>query len=674
MLNTGFSYLNRYYILRASKVGPEEVFPIASLVKVIWREHFYTGVLNRINASAFMQLVEEREKKDPGNSADLKVFVQSLIDMGIFHKTKAPPGESSSIDKRSPNFFSLKLEAMYQTGLYLLRQFFDKYLSHTREYYNGIATNLLKGNITTYLNESKRMIQEETQRCNFYFSSCDSSRLQNELTQAFVTSQSSTISSVADNLLDERDVSSLESLFFLLSRVPSMLPPIAEKFEAFVTKVGKAAVANVAESAINDPKLYVDSLLDFFRIMNQMFTTSFQKSKLFETALEKGCRRVVNNNAVTEIAKTPSRSSELMARHLDSLLKAKPTPEGTPSNTTDVESNLDDLLNLFRFIEDKDVFQSFYARSFAKRLLNQLSASEDLERRVVEKLKSACGNDYISKLQKMLNDINKSKNFTTEWKNHSKSEKNDISFYLLTSAIWPIQLPVTSMNLPKELMSAQESFSKFYLNKSPSHVLTWQYQLSKGELRASCFAKVATHSTYVLQVSSFQLGILLYFNDKDTATCEKLHEELLIPDDQFQMSLKALTYTKVLIASAERNADDNYDKSVSFTLNTKFNSKQPRLQLNVVVQGAKAKEAEVKPVTQNEIDQERQVVLESVVVRVMKAKKRLPHHELVEEVIEAVKQRFHPQVQTIKKAIEHLLEKDYIARVDGEKDVYVYVP
>ena len=43
----------------------------------------------------------------------------------------------------------------------------------------------------------------------------------------------------------------LESLFFLLSRVPSMLPPIAEKFEAFVTKVGKAAVANVAESAIN---------------------------------------------------------------------------------------------------------------------------------------------------------------------------------------------------------------------------------------------------------------------------------------------------------------------------------------------------------------------------------------------------------------------------------------
>ena len=48
-------------------------------------------------------------------------------------------------------------------------------------------------------------------------------------------------------------------------------------------------------------------------------------------------------------------------------------------------------LSLFRYIEDKDVFQKFYSRMLAKRLVAGHSASDDAEASMITKLKQACG-------------------------------------------------------------------------------------------------------------------------------------------------------------------------------------------------------------------------------------------------------------------------------------------
>ena len=42
---------------------------------------------------------------------------------------------------------------------------------------------------------------------------------------------------------------------------------------------------------------------------------------------------------------------------------------------------------IFDYIEDKDVFLVFYQRMLGKRLVGQLSASDDLEERMISKLK-----------------------------------------------------------------------------------------------------------------------------------------------------------------------------------------------------------------------------------------------------------------------------------------------
>ena len=56
---------------------------------------------------------------------------------------------------------------------------------------------------------------------------------------------------------------------------------------------------------------------------------------------------------------------------------------------------------VFKYIADKDVFQKFYSKMLAKRLVQHMSASDDAEASMISKLKQACGFEYTSKLQRM---------------------------------------------------------------------------------------------------------------------------------------------------------------------------------------------------------------------------------------------------------------------------------
>jgi cullin 1 len=59
--------------------------------------------------------------------------------------------------------------------------------------------------------------------------------------------------------------------------------------------------------------------------------------------------------------------------------------------------------------------------------------------------------------------------------------------------------------------------------------------------------------------------------------------------------------------------------------------------------------------------------------RIIKARKTMKNQALIQEAISQISQRFAPKIPDIKKAIETLLEKEYIKRVDGSKDTSVYV-
>lgn len=81
--------------------------------------------------------------------------------------------------------------------------------------------------------------------------------------------------------------------------------------------------------------------------------------------------------------KRQKKPAEMLAKHLDRMLRKG---QGATS-TTSFNEALDKALALYRFIDDRDVFRTFYQRLLAKRLLLERSASNDDELEMLRKLK-----------------------------------------------------------------------------------------------------------------------------------------------------------------------------------------------------------------------------------------------------------------------------------------------
>lgn len=74
-----------------------------------------------------------------------------------------------------------------------------------------------------------------------------------------------------------------------------------------------------------------------------------------------------------------------------------------------------------------------------------------------------------------------------------------------------------------------------------------------------------------------------------------------------------------------------------------------------------------------EIQQQRGFSIDATIVRILKARKRLAHQELIGEVIHQI-QNFAPDSKLIRQRIEGLIEREYLKRDEINPKYYVYLP
>lgn len=118
----------------------------------------------------------------------------------------------------------------------------------------------------------------------------------------------------------------------------------------------------------------------------------------------------------------------------------------------ELDKILDKIMVLFRFIHGKDVFEAFYKKDLAKRLLIGKSASVDAEKSMLSKLKQECGGVFTLKLEGMFKDMELSKDIMTAFdqQNQTKSSVN-LSVNILTLTHWPTY-PTATVILPTEVI------------------------------------------------------------------------------------------------------------------------------------------------------------------------------------------------------------------------------
>jgi len=226
---------------------------------------------------------------------------------------------------------------------------------------------------------------------------------------------------------------------------------------------------------------------------------------------------------------------------------------------------------------------------------------------------------------------------------------------VLGTNFWPLSAPNNDFIIPPEILSTYERFSKYYQTKHSGRKLTWLWNYSKNELRTNYL-----NQKYILMTSSYQMAVLLQYNKHDTLSLEELIAATAISRDILSQVLTLLVKAKVLI----NEETDQYD------LNPNFESKKIRVNLNQPIKAeVKAESSEVLKT----VDDDRKYVIQATIVRIMKARKTMKNQPLIQEVISQISQRFAPKIPDIKKAIDTLLEKEYIERVDGTRDTFAYV-
>uniref|UniRef100_H2YZC4 Cullin-1 n=1 Tax=Ciona savignyi TaxID=51511 RepID=H2YZC4_CIOSA len=616
------------------------------LALVIWRENLFKP-LNKQVTSAVLNLIEKERNGETINTSLISGVLRSYAQVGF--------GKCVQSDSQA---------------------FESHFLADTERYFTSESQQFLAANpVTEYMKKAEARLQEEERRVQLYLHESTHDQLARKCEHVLIEQHLEQFHAEFQTLLNDDKNEDLGRMFKLVSKIKDGLGELKTLIEAHIHTQGDVAIKQCADTALNqislslailliqDPKLYVQTILDVHKKYDALVQTSFDSDSGFVAALDKACGRFINKNAVTVTAKSSSKSPELLARYCDTLLKSAKVSEDA-----ELEATLKEVLTVFRYIEDKDVFQTFYSKMLARRLVQHTSASDDAEAQMISRLKQTCGFEYTSKLQRMFQDVDVSKNLNERFRSHIASSTPldlDFSIQVLSSGSWPFQQSVT-FSLPVELERSYQRFTNFYSQAHNGRKLSWLYQMSKGEIVTNSTTDLKRFPT---QASTFQMAILLQYNSATSYTVQQLAENTQLKMEILVQVLIHLLKCKILQCKDEADVN-NFKPHNEIEVFLGYRSKKLRVNINKPVKTEQKQEQEV---THKHIEEDRKMLIQAAIVRIMKMRKQQKHQQLLSEVLAQLSSRFKPRVPIIKKCIDTLIEKEYLERLEGEKDVYQYL-
>ncbi|KAJ0168395.1 Cullin-4 [Colletotrichum tanaceti] len=566
------------------------------------------------------------------------------------------------------------------------KYFEPRFIGLSERYFGDFAEERSASSLKEYILTCERLLKREDYRCNEYnLDSTTKKQLLDAAHGILIKNYADKLLNVdsLSKLLSDHEVDSMKALYDLL-RLSGIQKKLKEPWGAYIRKTGAIIVADKEQG--DD---MVQRLLELKRSLGLIVRDAYGGDPDFVNDLRNAFGDFMNDRSIAATwSSGTSKVGEMIAKYVDMLLRGgiKALPKAMLSDNKDraaaeqsgqastgdedaeLDRQLDQALELFRFIQGKDAFEAFYKKDLARRLLMGRSASQDAERNMLRKLREECGMNFTHNLEQMFKDVEVAKEEMEAYKQWSEGtgvEKApvDLSVMILSAAAWPTY-PDVKVHLPDEVAKQIERFDQYYKNKHTGRLLNWKQALAHCTVKAK-FPK----GTKELLVSAYQAIILVLFNEvglEGFLAYEQITRSTNLQGEELGRTLQSLACGQVRVLTKHPKGKD-VNPTDTFTINKAFAHPKVRVKINQI----QLKETkEENKATHERIAQDRRFETQAAIVRIMKSRKEMSHAELVAEVINLTKNRGAVDAAQIKKEIENLIDKDYLER---EGNIYTYL-
>ncbi|KAI5953220.1 CDC53 [Candida jiufengensis] len=640
-MNNVFDYMNRYWVQKERSDGRKDVFDVNTLSLIKWRNEMFQPN-NEILINQILELIEKQRNHLIVDTNLISTAIKSLV------------------------FLSIDIQDLKKPNLIIYVNSFEKpFLDSTMAYYLKESSEYLANhNVVDYMKKCETRIAEEISRSNTFLEDHSKKAFINILNKSMIENHAYEMYDQFLILLQQNQIDHIQRMYKLLSRVPKTLDPLANALEEYIKREANSVIEEIQKQSEQDikdgkkktiePKIYINKLISIYNQFNDVVIKAFNKDTKFIRSLDNACRYFVNNNCIA-IPKPRSscKTPELLARYADGFLKS------TSKDSDIIDMNSDNLMIIFKFINDKDTFEENYRRLLAKRLIHGNFKSEELEESVIHKLQEENSIEYTSKMTKMFSDMKASEDLKLKVKSKLGDDVTVKEFtpMILAQASWPFTYnKLYNLNIPNELSDTITKLKEVYSAQHHGRQLKFLFNHGRAEIKANLSKK--GKPAFIFQVTNIQLMILLAFNSKDSYTIDELHEIVGCEKSIFQSHLSALIKYKLII-----------EENNLLTIVEEYKSKKLKVNFISAVKTTTNQQIEEEDEVKNEINESRKQFLQAAIVRIMKSRKTITNTNLLNEVLlQCV--NFEAKIIDIKKVIDDLIEKEYLKR-DGSNYEYI---
>ncbi|XP_064955601.1 cullin-3A-like [Musa acuminata AAA Group] len=174
-----------------------------------------------------------------------------------------------------------------------------------------------------------------------------------------------------------------------------------------------------------------------------------------------------------------------------------------------------------------------------------------------------------------------------------------------------------------------------------------------------------------LNISTYQMCILMLFDSADGLTYREIEQATQIPASDLKHCLQSLACVKGENVLSKEPMSKDIAEDDAFYFDDKFTSKFIKVKIGTV---AAQKESEPeKQETRQRMEEDRKPQIEAVIVRIMRSRRVLDHNTIVTEVTSQLQSRFLPNPVVTEKRIESFIDLEILERDKADRKFYRYL-